>query len=263
MDRIMAAADYLFEMRQAMRNEPNLPESIAPRTLAEAYQVQEHLVKQILAQIGGHPVGYKAAATNLLAQQLLAVDAPLFGKLLSATCHRSGAALSAARFTVRCIEAEFGFEMGADVPPNAGNHTAETVQEYIAFALPSIEIVDHRYDDWSKVGAASLVADNAIHGAWVRGEPYPDWRNLDFAQHPVAVFVNEEPFATGSGANVLGSPLEVLAWLANELPRYGSQLRKGDWITTGTAAQVYYAVPGDRIRADFGPLGQVEVSFVP
>ena len=41
---------------------------------------------------------------------------PFFGVLLSHSTHSSSAVLSASNFTVRCAEAEFGFEMGADVP---------------------------------------------------------------------------------------------------------------------------------------------------
>lgn len=263
MDRVMAAANYLFGMRQEKRQESMLPADIAPRSLEEAYQVQEQLVEQVLARIGGQPAGYKVAATNVRAQQLLAVDAPLYGRLLSASCHPGPATLSASDFTVRCVEAEFGFEVGEDMPPNGEAYTAETVKKYLSAALPALEIVDHRYHDWSKVGGTGLVADNAIHGAWVEGEGSPDWRTFEFAHHPLTVFVNGAEFANGSGAAVLGNPLAVVAWLANELPRYGRQLLRGDRITTGTAAEVFFANAGDHIRADFGSLGQVEVTFTP
>lgn len=261
MDRVMAAANYLFGMREEKRQEARLPAEITPHTLEEAYQVQVQLVEKVLARIGGQPVGYKVAATNVRAQQLLAVDAPLYGRLLSASCHPGPATLSASEFTVRCVEAEFGFEVGEDMTPNGGLYTAETVKNYLSAALPALEIVDHRYHDWSQVGAPSLAADNAIHGAWVEGERCTDWRMFDFARHPLTVFVNGAEYATGSGAAVLGNPLAVVAWLANELPRYGRRLRRGDRITTGTAAEVYFANAGDHIRADFGALGQVEVTF--
>ena len=111
--------------------------------------------------------------------------------------------------------------------PAGPTYTAETIREFIGAALPSIEIVDHRYHDWKTVGAPSLLADNAIHGAWVAGEPYAGWRDLDFARHPVALVVNGEQTFPGSGAAVLGNPLTVVAWLANELPRFGRRLRRG------------------------------------
>jgi 2-keto-4-pentenoate hydratase len=145
--------------------------------------------------------------------------------------------------------------------PAGASYTAETIKDFIAAALPSIEIVDHRYHNWQTVGAPSLLADNAIHGAWVPGEPFAGWRDLDFARHPVALTVNGRQTFPGSGAAVLGNPLTVVAWLANELPRFGRRLRRGDRITTGVTTDIYLARPGDRLAADFGPLGRVELAF--
>jgi 2-keto-4-pentenoate hydratase len=260
MDRVTAACEYLLEMRRTRRPVAALPADVVPRSLAEGYQVQERLVRTLLDRSGGHPIGYKVACTSELAQKALGVDGPFFGVLLSHCTYRSAAALPASDFTVRCAEAEFGFEMAADVPPGPA-YTAETITDYIAAALPSIEIVDHRYHDWHAVGAPSLLADNAIHGAWVAGNPYPGWRDLDFALHPVALLVNGEQTFPGSGAAVLGNPLTVVAWLANELPRFGRRLRRGDRVTTGVTTGIYLAQPGDRLAADFGPLGRVELDF--
>jgi 2-keto-4-pentenoate hydratase len=168
--------------------------------------------------------------------------------------------LPGADFLVRCAEAEFGFEMAADVPAGPA-YTADTIRDFIRAAIPSIEIVDHRYHDWQTVGAPSLLADNAIHGFWVEGEPHANWRHIDFASHPTALVVNGTKEFPGSGAAVLGNPLNVVAWLANELPKFGRLLRRGDKITTGVTTGIYLAVPGDHLAADFGELGRVEMAF--
>ncbi len=115
--------------------------------------------------------------------------------------------------------------------------------------------------DWAAVGALSLIADNAIHGAWIEGQPVADWRSIDLAAHPVTLSVNGHRVGVGSGAAVLGHPLNVVAWLANELPRYGRHLKRGDKVTTGTAAPVYFANPGDHVISDFGAFGHVEVNW--
>ena len=261
MDRPFRAADALFDMRLSKRAAAALPADAVPPSLADAYVAQAALVRQMLARLGGTAIGYKAAATNVTAQRQMDVDGPFFGTLLAATSHASPAALRAADFTLRIVEAEFGFEMGADVPPPSLPYTAETITPFIAFALPVIEVVDHRFHDWRTVGAPSLAADNAIHGAWVMGEPVRDWRHFDLSTHSVSVIVNGAPWRVGSGANVLGNPLNVVAWLANELPKHGRTLRKGERVSTGTTAEVYFASAGDCVRADFGPLGAAEVRF--
>jgi 2-keto-4-pentenoate hydratase len=260
MDRVTAACECLLELRRTRRPIAALPADVVPRSLAEGYQVQERLVQTLLDRSGGRPVGYKVACTSELAQKALGVDGPFFGVLLSSSSHRGPATLPASDFTVRCAEAEFGFEIAEDVPAGPA-YTAETVKDFIGAALPSIELVDHRYHDWQTVGAPSLLADNAIHGVWVAGEPYPGWRDVDFARHPVTLTVNGEKTFPGSGAAVLGNPLTVVAWLANELPRFGRRLRRGDRITTGVTTDIYLAQPGDRLTADFGPLGRVGLDF--
>ncbi|WP_439625699.1 2-keto-4-pentenoate hydratase [Gemmata sp.] len=260
MDRTAAAADQLFDMRTTRRTVAALPADVAPRTLAEGYAVQEHLVRKLLARGGGTPIGYKIACTSEVAQRALGVDAPFFGVLLSNSTHQTGVTLPAAEFTVRCPEVEFGFEMGDDVPAGA-TYTPETILPFISTVIPALEIVDHRYLDWKTVGAPSLLADNAIHGAWVVGTPVADWRHVDFATHQTALIVNGTRMFPGSGAAVLGNPLNVVAWLANELPKFGRSLRRGDRITTGLTTGVYLADPGDHLVADFGPLGRVEMTF--
>ncbi len=260
MDRITAAGDYLFDMRVKKRQVAALPADVVPGSLAEGYQAQELLVRKLLDRGNGHPIGYKIACTSELAQRALGVDAPFFGVLMSHSTHRSGATLPATDFVVRCVEAEFGFVMAEDVPAGA-TYTAESIKPFIGAVIPSIEIVDHRYHDWKTVGAPSLLADNAIHGCWVEGEPNTDWHGIDFARHPTKLIVNGKQTFPGSGAAVLGNPLNVVAWLANELPKFGRRLSRGDKITTGLTTDVYLANPGDHLAADFGPLGRVEMTF--
>lgn len=258
--RSAAAAQYLFDLRQKRQTVAALPEDVRPRTLAEGYETQERLVEMLLAKHGGRRVGYKIACTSELAQKALGVDGPFYGVLLSHSTHPNGAKLRASEFTVRCAEAEFAVEMGEDVPAGR-TYDADSIRAYIGSALPSIEIVDHRYHDWKAVGAPSLLADNAIHGAWVPGQPYAGWRDIDFARHPVALTINGGQTLTGSGAAVLGNPLNVLAWLANELQRFGGKLRRGDRVTTGVTTDIYLARGGDRLAADFGPIGRVAMEF--
>jgi 2-oxo-hept-3-ene-1,7-dioate hydratase len=52
-----------------------------------------------------------------------------------------------------------------------------------------------------------------------------------------------------------------MAWLADELPRFGLRLCAGDVVTTGVATDVFEAHAGDDVVADFGSFGSVTVSF--
>jgi 2-keto-4-pentenoate hydratase len=67
--------------------------------------------------------------------------------------------------------------------------------------------------------------------------------------------------AEGSGANVLGDPVEALVWLANDQRQRGDGLRAGQAVITGSCTGVNMAEAGDKARAEFGTLGAVELEF--
>lgn len=253
------AAQVLLDMRRSGRIEPDLPAELRPTDLESAYAIQALLVDSLLPD-GAEAVGYKCACTSEIAQQALRIDRPVFGRLLSHTTSASGVALPAEGFTHRVMEAEFGIRIGRDVDGRDGGHTAESIIPFVDAVIPAIEIVDYRYADWT-VGALAVAADNAIHGWWIQGEPVTDWQGLDLAATEVTASVNGEVVTRGSGANALGHPLSVVAWLADELPRFGRQLRRGDLVTTGVVTDVFEAGSGDAVTAEFAGLGTVELSF--
>jgi 2-keto-4-pentenoate hydratase len=259
-EMVNAAATELLDMRTNRRVVPDLPLALRPEELTDAYAIQHRVVAALLAEAGGRCVGFKVACTNEIAQAALQIDRPVFGRLMSQTTSPTGTMLAADRFTHRVIEAEFAFRIGADVEPVAGGHTPTTIAEHIDALIPGIEIVDPRFESWA-VGALRIAADNAIHGWWLRGEPVTDWRGHDLAAAAVSVTRNGELVTTGSGAAVLGHPLNVMAWLGDELPRFGLGLRRGDVVTTGVATDVFEADAGDSCVADFGPFGRVTVTF--
>jgi 2-keto-4-pentenoate hydratase len=259
-DAIAAAADELLDMRAIHRVEADLPEELRPASLDDAYAIQRQVVAGLLPA-GARPIGFKAACTSPIAQAALEVDAPLFGRLLSHSSRPSGSTLVASDFVHRVIEAEFAFRMGADAIPQAGgHHSIESIAACIDAVIPAIEVVDYHYVAWT-IGALQVAADNAIHGAWVYGEAVAEWRAIDLAAARVTVRLNGDVVTTGSGAAVLGHPLAVMAWLADELPRFGRQLRAGDVVTTGVTTDVFEATAGDEVEAVFDGIGSVSVRF--
>lgn len=258
---VLRSAALLLELRRTGRVVADLPVELRPRSLHDAYRIQSVLVDALVPP-GSGPIGYKVACTSAVAQQALEVDQPLFGRLLAHTSHADGAVLEASAFTHRVVESEFAFRIGRDVPRRPDGHSIETVSACIDAVVPAIEVVDHRYESWT-VGALQVAADNAIHGAWIAGAPLEDWREIDLAAASVSVSRNGEPVASGSGAAVLGHPLEVMRFLADELPRFGYDLAAGDLVTTGVTTEVFEAAPGDLIEATFEGVGSVRVSFTP
>jgi 2-keto-4-pentenoate hydratase len=74
---------------------------------------------------------------------------------------------------------------------------------------------------------------------------------------------NGEIVGTYTAAEVMGNPLNALAWLANHLATRGLALKPGDVVMSGAISKVLRPKAGDMIRARFTRLGSVSVKFVP
>jgi len=258
---IQTGARLLTEARLKHQRIAELPEAIRPKTPEEAYACQDAVVARLLEHYGGRVIGYKIACTNKIAQELLRVDRPFHGKLLSSFCFDSPSRVKADSFFMRVIEAEFAFLMARDLAPCPQPFSRDEVSAAVEGVLPGIEIVDSRFHEWTSAGIESLLADNDCHGAWVRGALAPNWRAIDLAEQEVRLSANGKVVQTGSGAAVLGHPLNALHWLANTLREQGETLKAGQYVTTGVTTDIYMAHQGDQILADFGQTGTVELTF--
>lgn len=256
---IEQAAGLLAAAWRQRRPLDALPPGCRTRTIADAHAVQDALVRAL-----GHAVvGFKIGATNPHAQAFFEVDQPFAGRLLEPFVLPSPARISRGAVHNHAIEAEFAFRLASDLPPRAGDYTLPEVVAATDALLPAIEIPDSRYVDWRTVGIAQLIADDAVAGLLALGAPAMGWRELDLARHEVAVRVDGAVVARGSGRNVLGDPRRALTWLANDRSRRGDGLKAGQIVITGTAADIVTVEPGNRVTADFGTLGSVEVTFEP
>jgi 2-keto-4-pentenoate hydratase len=252
----VTAADIVWEHWRDGRRMPALPESVRPRTRPEAYAVQA-----ALAGRSAHPLfGWKIAATSVAGQRHINVEGPLAGRLFRERAFDSGDVVPFGANSMRVAEAEFAFRMAVDLPPRPAAYTVDEVLAAVDTLHPAIEIPDSRYDDFTLVGALQLIADNACAHYFVLGPATAvDWRRMDLVEHPVTMTVSDRETRTGKGGHVLGDPRIALAWLANELAGLGETLRAGEVVTTGTCVAPPPIAPGDRVRADFGALGAVEM----
>ena len=109
--------------------------------------------------------------------------------------------------------------------------------------------------------AASLIADDFFGAGCVLGEARRDWQSLDLAACGAIMTVNGKDAGRGSGAMVLGHPLEALAWLANNLVERGNSLRQGDIVMTGSMVETRWLEAGDWVDVTIDRLGVAAVSL--
>jgi 2-keto-4-pentenoate hydratase len=250
-----AASEFLWQHWQRRERMRELPDAMRPYTRHAGYDIQARLEHRSTFPL----FGWKIAATSKAGQAHIAVDGPMAGRLLRERVRASGGRVPFDRNHMRVAEAEFAFRIGTDLPPRAAPYQLQEVLAAVATLHPSIEVPDSRYEDFTIVGAAQLIADNACADYFVPGPAAPDtWRLLDLARHRVTARVNAGQPREGIGANVLGDPREALVWLVNELSQLKVTLSMDQIVTTGTCLIPLPVEPGDHVLADFGVLGMVD-----
>ncbi len=235
-----------------------LPEAVRPATRAEGYAAAAQL-----AELTGDRVsGWKIAATSTAGQKHINVDGPLIGRIFARRLLATGAAVPLGDNIMKVAEAEFAFAFARDLPPRGHDYSLEEAMDAVAALHLSIEVPDSRFDDFTKVGAPSLIADTACACWLVLGPALADgWRGLDLAAHRVAGWRNGEKIAEGSGAAVLGDPRLALTWFVNEAARYCGGVKAGQFVTTGTCIVPMAIAPGDRVEVDYGVLGRLAAAI--
>lgn len=260
-DETIRAAEYQAARHLAREPLDLMRQPFAPQTIADAYAVQEILVER-LAAARGPSAGYKVAYTSTVMRQRSGVSHPCYGRIPASMVHASPAALNSVDFVGVAIECEACVEVAHDLPASGAPYTRESVADAIEWIAPAFEVVDRRdapHLDGQLPEIRTIVC-NISNGGAVYGEPVRDWRGLDLAAARGAVLVNGELVGEGRGSDVMGHPLEPLAWLANELAAQGKALAKGDIVLTGSFAAPAALNPGDSASISIDGLGEARLS---
>ena len=72
--------------------------------------------------------------------------------------------------------------------------------------------------------------------------------------------INGRPAGEGKGGDVLGHPLEALAWLTNTLAQRGKSLKKDMIVMTGGIVSTKFLNQGDEVRFEIAGLGEVRLT---
>jgi 2-keto-4-pentenoate hydratase len=260
-DAVSAAVERL-----ALALETRIPcaavrDLIGTDDLAAAYAVQRGLVQRRLAT-GATVVGRKIGATSEAVQRQLGVDQPDFGYLLDVMDVSDEHPISMQTLLQPRVEAEVAFVMATDVDPaDEAEITIELVRGAVEVALPALEIVDSRIDQWD-IGFTDTVADNASSGLYVVGREGRKLDELEPRDVEMSLTINGEVRSSGNGAACLGDPLEALRWLAVQCHRFGDPLRAGQVVLSGALGAFVPFAAGDRVEASISGFAPLVTQFV-
>jgi 2-keto-4-pentenoate hydratase len=224
-----------------------LPEGARPETEADSYAIQDAALRRLGERIGGYKVGFLPQGGIFCA--------PIYASKV----HASPASLPAHGFHLLGIECEIGFRLNQALAPREKPYSRDEVLA-AASLHPTIEIVDSRYQDFRSLDRLQVLADNFSNGALVYGAAASGWHGMDLVHPPIEVTADGKSFAECSGLRA-GDPIGLLVELVNYAAKQRGGMLAGTFVTTGTHTGMVFTERGVTIRAEYGPLGRVEVSF--
>jgi 2-keto-4-pentenoate hydratase len=250
------AADLILEAWKAKRVLAPLG-AAAPRDVAEGYRVQREVAE---AQGAIPPAGFKIGATTQQMQAYLGLSHPAAGFVPRGSLNADGFTAPFADFLSVGVECEVGVRLGRDLP--FGPTTRAQASSAVAEVFPAIEIVEKRYGDLAELGTPTLIADQVFHASGVLGRPAADWRALDLGAMRGELFVDGASRGGGHGRDLLGHPMEALAWLAGSgAAEVFGGLKAGQVIWLGSVTPPIWLDGPCDVRVVFDGLGEVRARF--
>lgn len=227
------SAEAVRELARATLANTPAPALTGMTSLADGQCAQDQLVPLMVPHLG-QPVGYKVGLTNAAAQQRFGVAHPVVGTIFQRTIAlRSGGEVPARFGAVPNIEADLLVRVRDDSINQA--RTPIEVLRAIDLVIPFIEMPDLVLS--GGMDGPNLLAINVGARLGVVGEPIPAQATEEFAARlgsmTVTLASDQREIARAPGTALLGHPLNVIPWLAQDLARRGQRMQPGQYISLG------------------------------
>ncbi len=233
-----------------------LPPELYPQSLDEAYAIRDAFEAVETARGRGAVAGYKIGLTPPIMQKLCGVNEPCYGAIFTPEVHHQRAELAAANYCRLGIETEIAVRLGEDLPRGGD---LDRVGGAVESVMAAIELLEDLRHDYKRLDAAAMVAGNVWNAGIVIGAPVTEWRRLDLAGLTARLTINGSEIGAGKGGDVMGTPLNALAWLADKRASQGTPLRRGQVVMTGSMVPIQFPSPGDHALVEIEGLGTAEL----
>jgi 2-oxo-hept-3-ene-1,7-dioate hydratase len=191
---------------------------------------------------GARSIGWKIGFNTPAIQEHFRLTEPVVGYLTDAGMTPDGGTVSLAGWSAPAVEVEVAIRVGTDLG--------------VAGLAPALELVDLGvpFDDIEVVLADNICQRGVVFGPEISGvDPWA-----------VAVEVTKTgalgEASVGRG-RVSEDPATTTSFVQSYLATHRAELAEGDRIIAGSMVAPIAVAPGDSLHVDFGPLGELGVTF--
>jgi len=262
-DQIALAAQWLDEAERTRTQMKPLTLLLGDMDMQDAYAVQEAWVA-LKRRRGAQVTGYKIGLTSRAMQQAMNIDTPDYGVLLNEMDFASGSTISAGNFLDPRIEAEFAFVMGK--PLFGEDVTLEDVIDATDYVVPVLELISARSvrtdpETGYTRKVFDTIADNAANAGYVLGSVHANPSEIDLRYRGALLYLDGVVEESGLGGAVMDHPAHGIRWVCKRFAPHGIGLEPGQVVLSGSFTRPVPVQAGSEIRADYGELGEVSLSF--
>jgi len=154
-------------------------------------------------------------------------------------------------------EAEFLLRIGTAPVAGKTSFTLDDAASHIDAVHIGLEIASSPFAGINDHGPAVTVSDFGNNNGLIIGPAVPDWRDSDFVDTDVSVSIDGVVAGVGRASNFPDGVIGSARFLLENLAGRGIVLPVGSWISSGAISGVHEVKVGQRIDADFGPLGSM------
>lgn len=261
---IQKAAADLYQAEQARIQIDPVTLTHPHMDMEDAYAIQSSWVDQKISD-GRKVIGYKIGLTSRAMQRVMKIETPDYGVLLDDMLFEDGADIVAAEFTDPQVEVELAFVLKERL--FGDNVTREEVIAATDFVVPAFELIAarsfriHPETGYTRT-VCDTISDNAANAGIIMGGKKVSATDIDLRWCGAIVKQNGVVEQTGLAAAVLDHPANGICWIAKRFAKHDIALEPGQILLSGSFTAPVKVKAGDRITAEYGPLGDISVNFI-
>jgi 2-keto-4-pentenoate hydratase len=247
----------MLDQHKSKQNFQNLPETLMPKNLNEAYKIQEIFQKNSgRGQLGG----FKIALASKVQQELCGIDHPIAGGIFANEIKSSPETFDLDNFHGLGLEFELAVTLSDDLKPGMEPFDKNNIKQFIKSLSPAFELIIDRDADYSNINPLTMITDNAWCSGIVLGKELSNWEKLNLDVIRSQLLWNDE--APQDAMIKDANPLESLSWVSNLLTSLGRTIPKDSVIITGSVIKTRAPNKGDHIIYKVEDLSEVEIKII-